>query len=176
MEEAENPWNALDDVEAIDVKDGTYPVVAAWPKVAGAQETWQWSSAALYVPFYRQLCADRRWADMTYSCDARQTMGGQDDPEWDHLEVTSIIGMNGSKYDLQEYCEHYERRSIWASLPHNLGNAVSLMITVILVHTDLPSVITSADQLTGFPIDTAAPGLVCACSFRVGLRICKRVV
>ena len=107
MEEAENPWNALDDVESIDVKDRTYPVVAAWPNIAGAQEPWQWSSAAIYVPFYRQLCADRRWAEMTYSCDARQTRGGQDDPEWDHLKVTTIIGMNGSTYGLHEYCEHY---------------------------------------------------------------------
>ena len=75
----------------------------------------------LYVPYWRQQrVGGRRWAEMTYASDAKKSMGGQDDPEWDHLCTTAIIGLDGQVYDLREYVLHYNMQVYLGESPSSL--------------------------------------------------------
>ena len=80
----------------------------------------RWQPNTIYIPYYRQLRTGRRWAEMTYAGNARKTQGGQDDPEWDHMLVTAVIGMDGETYDVHGYELYYQSRLYMGDSPSRL--------------------------------------------------------
>ena len=122
----DNPWLTLLEADSMWDWDETYPYTATWPTGHFCQHLQH-----LYIPYYRQQRDGQRWADMTYANDAdnrRRRIGkqwadltqNQDDPEWDKLSVTDIVGMDGHLYGIQEYRAYYNVQLCLGESPSSL--------------------------------------------------------
>ena len=101
-EDDDDPWDSPADYDTIWDYERDHPCNDIWPL-----GDFRWQPGHIYIPYFRQLRTGRRWAEMTYASDARKSLGGQDDPEWDHMLVTAVIGMDGEVYDVYGYQQYY---------------------------------------------------------------------
>jgi len=89
-DEDDDPWDSPADSDTLWDYAMEHHCNEIWPL-----GDFRWQPHTIYIPYYRQLKTGRRWAGMTYARDAWRNLGGQDDPEWDHMLVTAVIGMDG---------------------------------------------------------------------------------